>query len=78
MTQSNLFANVAADTLADTAATDKGGLFLDMSMIQMRWLDKITALDDTPDNHGKSGFFRAAGRLEVLNPSWMFAVKPSA
>jgi len=78
MTQSNLFADATNETLADTVATDKGGLFLDMSMIQMRWLDKIVALDDTPDNHGKSGFFRAAGRLEVLNPSWMFAVKPSA
>lgn len=76
MVQTNLFADTT--TFADTVATDKGGLLLDMSMIRMRWLERIMDKADLPDHWGQSGFFRGAGRLEVLNPSWMCAIKPSA
>lgn len=76
MTETGLFADTT--TFANTAASHKGGLFLDMKMVQMRWLNKIKDFDDTPDIWGASGIHRAEGRLELLNPSWMFAVKPSA
>lgn len=78
MTQSNLFADTAQAGLPDTVATFKGGLFLDMEMLRMAWLKRIHEVPDAEDTHGQSGFFRAAGRLEVLNPMHMFAIKPSA
>ena len=76
LTETGLFANTT--TFANTVATHKGGLLLDMKMIQMRWLNKIKDFDDEKDTWGFSGIHRAEGRLEVLNPSWMAAIKPSA
>lgn len=78
MVQNNLFADTAKDGLDDTVATYKGGLFVEMDVIKMNYLKRIYDVMDPEDTHGKSGFFRAAGRLEVLNPMSGVVVKPSA
>ena len=78
MVQNNLFADTTKDGLDDTVATYKGGLFVEMDVIKMNYLKRIYDVMDPEDTHGKSGFFRAAGRLEVLNPMSGVVVKPSA
>jgi hypothetical protein len=78
MVQNNLFADTTKDGLDDTVATYKGGLFVEMDMIQMNYLKRIYDVPDPEDTHGKSGFFRAAGRLEVKNPMSGVVIKPSA
>ena len=78
MIQSNLFADTTKDGLDDTVATHKGGLFVEMDMLNMSWLEKISDKPDLADHDGTSGCFRAAGRLEVRNPMSGCVVKPSA
>jgi len=78
MIQSNLFADTTKDGLDDTLATHKGGLFVEMDMLNMSWLERISDKPDLKDHDGTSGCFRAAGRLEVRNPMSGCVVKPSA
>lgn len=78
MVMDDMLCDMASETLAATANTDKAGLFIDLSMWEMAWQMPITKFDLPDLGGGERGYHKAIARLNCLNPSWQCAVIPSA
>lgn len=74
----NLMCDMASDTLADTFATNYGGIFIDPSMWQVGWWERITHKQNADEGAGPRGYHYATARLECLNPMGQCLYVPTA
>lgn len=74
-----LLCDYTNEALADGAHGNEAGLFLDIGMWEMAYMQRITHTpQDSTDGAGKRGFHKAIFRLTCKNPMGQFAVAPAA
>lgn len=76
--QNDLMCDVTQDDMPLTDTTPMAGAFLDLTMWELAWLERITHMDDLDQGGGPRGHHYATGRLNCLNPSWQLAVVPGS
>lgn len=74
-----LLCDYTDEGLADGAHSSEAGLFVDTSMWEMSYKERITHVpQDDSDGAGKRGFHKSIFRLTCKNPMGQFAVAPAA